>query len=123
MLIGQVIESIKQNGWMNDLHYLATPYTNFLEGPSTAANVAANVAAHLIYESGKQLILFAPVVHGHQLPVIGDHEFWMRQCKPFLLASKSLIVVKMPGWAESKGVSMEIGWAADNSMPIFFLDV
>jgi nucleoside 2-deoxyribosyltransferase len=123
MNVDMVAEAIHKNGWANRVHYLASPYTNYPHGRANAAIDVASVAGELMKRG---VVVFAPIVHGHAiteavaLPL--DHAFWMRQCHAPFLGCASLIVAKLDGWDSSKGVTMEIGWAADLDMPTFHLD-
>jgi hypothetical protein len=119
----QIVESIRRNGWLDGIHYLASPYTNYAKGYDAAAQDVAKVAAALMHDG---LIVYAPIAHGRAIDRAGTlpstHEFWMRQCKAPFLACTTLIVAKLSGWRDSRGVSMEIGWSADLDMPAFYLD-
>lgn len=123
MDIDRVVAAIRENGWIDRVHYLASPYTNYPHGLANAAIDVAAVAGELMRRG---VIVFAPIVHGHavtesvSLPL--DHAFWMRECRAPFLGCASLIVAKLPGWDHSRGVAMEIEWAADLDMPTFHLD-
>ena len=105
------------------LLYLATPYTKWTD-LDAAANEAARINAALVKEG---LNVFSPIVLGHQLAVIGglpprDPALWPRFCAPYVDACDALIVVHMPGWQESTGITAEIRAFKESRRPIFDLD-
>ena len=68
--------------------------------------------------------VFSPIAHGHALCDVGglsrlDHEFWMRQCLPFLRNSDALVVLTIDGWRESKGTKAEAEEAEACGIPVF----
>lgn len=123
MKLEQVVESIRRCGELDELWYLASPYTDYPGGIDKAAADVTKVAGALM---SRGLIVFAPIVHGHAVDStckLGKgHSFWMRQCKQPFLRSHGLIVAQLPGWKESRGIDMEVGWAAEHDMPLFMLD-
>lgn len=104
------------------LYYLASPYTRYEHGIWPAYKEAARLAGKLAL-AGAQV--YSPIVHSHPLAIYGEidplnHRFWMEVDKPFVVMCKGLIVAKMAGWEDSKGVLAEIRDFADR--PMFYLD-
>ena len=104
--------------------YLATPYSRYPRGMSSAAFDAASIAGRLMLR-GVQV--YCPIAHGHAiagacsaLPL--DHEFWMAACRPFMEASHGLIVATMDGWHESRGVIEETDWFEEQGKPSHLID-
>ena len=67
--------------------------------------------------------VFSPIAHGHALCEQGgltrlDHDFWMRQCLPFLRNADALVVLTIDGWRESKGTQVELDEAAALQIPV-----
>ncbi len=105
--------------------YLATPYSKYPEGIEPAWEDACAVAASLIRGG---LNIYCPIAHTHPIAVRGridplDHGVWLRVDGPLMLAATSLIVAKLPGWADSVGVVHEIGEFRGSGKPVFGLDM
>lgn len=109
---------------MTKMIYLACPYTH--ESGSVRANrkgLADRYAAKLaIHEKGGAI--FSPITHGTRLEphlpprIAKDHSFWMDQCYPLLRKADALYLLPLQGWRESKGVNMELKFAAEARIPI-----
>lgn len=89
------------------LVYLASPYTH------PDAVVREIRFKHALLAAGKLLeegfTVFSPIVHFHpiaeayKLPT--DWAFWENLCRQYLSVSNRLIVLEIPGWEESTGVT------------------
>jgi hypothetical protein len=108
---------------MRLLTYLACPYTHkdraVLEGRVAKANEAT---AWLIKNCGWNV--FSPITHSHPLHLAGlrgDWEFWKRIDEEYLTLSKRIVILTLPGWRESVGVTAEIKIARDQGIEIYFL--
>jgi hypothetical protein len=104
------------------LFYMASPFSHYKAGIWPAYKEAARLAGKLA-AAGVQC--FSPIAHSFPLAIYGEidplnHKFWMEIDKPFVAMCKGLIVAKMPGWEESKGIAVEIAEFADR--PTFYLD-
>ena len=103
--------------------YLASPYT----APSWIDRLgryhqACKAAAQLM-EHGH--VVFSPIAHSHgiaQFMVANDHDFWMSQDLPFLRQAEKMIVLKLPGWEDSRGVAAEMAFAEYLGIPIEFME-
>lgn len=93
--------------------YMASPYTKDPEGPKAAAAKAAQGAAWLM---ARGVHVFAPIPHSDPIADYMDetlrfsHEFWLGLDLPLWYNSCGLIVLMLPGWDESRGVTKERGW-------------
>jgi hypothetical protein len=50
-----------------------------------------------------------------------DWEFWMDFCIALLSKCDRMVVAKIPGWEESKGVQAEIRYAQDHGIPVEYI--
>ena len=102
-------------GRLEGLWYVATVYTSHPDGLDVAYKQANEAAARIISIYGARV--FCPIAHSHSLcEVYGtkeglkgetDEGFWKWFDEPFLERADGLIVVMMPGWVVSKGVTHE----------------
>ena len=104
--------------------YLATPYSKYPEGIEKAFQHACEAAAHLVRE-GK--LVYCPIAHTHPVAVYGgldpfDHDIWLPQDRPFMDGAAGLIVVMMPGWAESYGIGEEIKIFRAAGKPVEYME-
>lgn len=105
--------------------YLACPYTHPQQTVRTHRFLAATAEAVRIlrYEG---LVVFSPITHTHEmctrhdLPV--EYDFWARSLRAFLLHSRELRVLRLPGWAFSEGVRDEIRLADRYNIPVTYTD-
>ena len=72
------------------------------------------------------LIIFSPITHSHPIAECSDlptnWEFWETFDRAYLEASSELIVLKLDGWEESKGVQAEIAIAEELGLSITYLE-
>lgn len=103
--------------------YLASPYSD----PDPAVREQrfewnCRAAAGLIRQGR---IVYAPIVHGHPLTrygLPGDWNFWKAADIGFLMAADELVVLRLPGWDESRGVGEEIALAEYAGKPVRYFD-
>lgn len=107
------------------LTYLASPYSHpdgFIRLRRYEVNIHAT--AWLIRTFGWNV--FSPIVHSHPLAVIaglnGDWDFWRTIDEGFLQVSERIVVLRLPGWQESVGVTAELEISAGLSLPVHYLD-
>lgn len=89
--------------------YLASPYSHPEKEVRQERFRAACKAAAQLMEGGRGV--FAPIPHSHPIEEFvntNNHDFWMRQDYPLLIAANELVVLMLPGWEQSKGVAEEI---------------
>ena len=106
---------------MTDYWYLATPYTSYPYGRNEAYHEACRAVAHC---NKVGLEVFSPIVHSHPIEVLctQDHAYWMARDKPFMDHAHGLIIVKMKGWEESKGIAAERELFKDRGLTIRLMD-
>lgn len=72
------------------------------------------------------MCVFSPITHCH--PMAQTHvmprtwSFWGKLDRQFIEASDGLLVLKMPHWEESEGITAEIQWAKELGLPIDYLE-
>ena len=104
--------------------YLAGPYSH--EDPKVREQrfeALTKKAAELMIDG---LVIFSPITHGHaiadrhDLPL--DFQWWQNQCLDILSRATSMVVLRLPGYDESKGVSAEIAHAERLNIKIEFMN-
>lgn len=105
---------------MKTLIYLATPYSHPNEEVRESRFRAVNIYAAILMRRG--LHIFSPISHTHPIAMAGglptDWKFWRDYDYAILSMCCKLIVMKLPGWEESKGIKGEIEIAIDLGIPI-----
>lgn len=109
----------------DSFYYLATPYSLYPFGQEAAWREACRIAGKLIKLG---ICVYSPIAETHPIAVeagidLFDESLWVEMDKPKLDASCGLIVAKMDGWEDSKGVAHEIAETRRANKPVFFLDV
>lgn len=104
--------------------YLATPYSKWSGGLDDAAFIASKLRGALVLAGVSN---FSPIVHSHYVARAANidpfsHDIWMPDDKPMFQGSHGLLVADLPGWRESKGVTIEREWAAELDRPVALLD-
>lgn len=104
--------------------YLATPYTQYPDGLDAAHEAACEIAASLIKRG---LVVFCPIAHTHPISQYGfdplDSDLWLAQDRPVFEGAAGIIVAKLPGWKQSRGIAKEVRWAQEAGKPILYLEV
>jgi len=106
-------QSASRNGKPHII-YLASPYTHSTPAVSEQLFHAACLETALLVNAGH--IVFSPIVHGHPLVeygVPGDWLFWERYDRVLLQRCDEVVVLKLDGWRESRGVMAEIKFAKE----------
>lgn len=90
--------------------YIATPYSKFDGGIERAWTEACKVTAQFVRRG---ISVYSTIAHSHPVATIGgidplDHELWISMDKAMMEAASELYVIHMPGWKESKGITIEI---------------
>lgn len=106
------------------ISYLAAPYSHpHLETRLARAKIINRYAARFML-AGK--IIFSPISHSHAIHVdgglAGSWEFWERQDKAILKHCCELLVLKLPGWDKSVGVTAEIAYAHELGIPVRYIE-
>lgn len=104
--------------------YLASPYT-----PTGSETIEDRVKAVTKYAADLMIqghAVFSPIVHSHYVAdylsdaLRLDHEFWMQQDLAILRSASKLVVLMLPGWERSRGVTREIAAAKAVFIPVEF---
>jgi len=106
------------------LNYLATPYTHDdRRVRRKRAQKAAMLACRLIQQG---LYIFCPIAHTHAIAECGDlpcgFEYWGEFDRIMLNASQRLLIGKIEGWEDSKGIAAEIQIMRALGRPIVLVD-
>lgn len=104
------------------LYYLATPYSKYEGGIEKAYIDACRVTADLIRRCEKA---YSPIAHTHGIAVHGnldplDHDIWLNFDEAMMERCDAIMVARLPGWEESRGVQYEIKRFAEMGKPILF---
>ena len=110
---------------MNQLAYLATPYSKYEAGLDAAFVDASKLSARLMPTGVK---IYSPIVHCHPMAIHGglnplDHALWLPFDEVMMAKADILIVAHMQGWEESYGIAHEIAVFTRAQKPIFDLDI
>jgi hypothetical protein len=103
--------------------YVASPYSDPDPAVREARYEAACRATADLIRRGTPV--FSPIVYGHPLcryDLPTDWTFWQRLDLQYLAMCDEVIVLKLPGWEQSKGVQAEIAAARALGRPVSFLD-
>ncbi len=106
------------------LTYIACPYTHANPAIMEQRFHAVNAFAVEIMNGDRDRVVFSPISHSHPIATAGDlppdWDYWARFDRAFLTHSRELLVLMLPGWAESRGVSAEIEIAKELGIPIYY---
>jgi hypothetical protein len=107
--------------------YLACPYTHPDAAVRTARLNAATEAAAKLIEQGR--VVFSPITMTHPIDVVlAGHEstlgsdFWVGFDEAFTEMCGEMIILRLEGWSESKGIARERAFFAARGRPISFVD-
>lgn len=108
----------------SNIEYLATPYLNDDEEVMQfRAEVSDIIFADL---SNQGRYIYAPISSCHHIAkkydLPRDWQFWAGLDEEFVSISKTLLVITLPGWKESTGVTAEIKIAEREGIPIEYID-
>lgn len=107
----------------NKLYYLAGPYTHH-----NKAVIAHRRLDHMHAEYwllGQNIDVIQPINSSGalesvwKLPV--EYEFWQKRDRKSIRYSNGVILILLPGWKESTGVTDEISYAKKLKKPVFYL--
>lgn len=108
-------------GVQGEIIYLACPRYHQTASVMNARFAAANRATAILMKSGK--LIFSPISHGHYIAFANGWSFseWEKFDKAMLSRCSELYVLRIGGWQESRGVTEEIKFAMERSIPITYL--
>lgn len=106
------------------LTYLACPYSHADSSVRTARFHAVNEAAGKLMGMGH--IVFSPISHSHPIALAADlpvdWAYWEKFCRAYMDHCSLMIVLKLDGWEDSKGIKAEIAIARELLIPVEFID-
>lgn len=113
--------SYKEN--KQQLIYLSCPYTHPFPDVVESRFNSANKAAADMMKHG--LCVFSPISHTHPIAKAGelptDWAYWEKYDRRMLAARDKVVVLKLDGWVESKGVCDEIAIADELGIPVEYI--
>jgi len=95
--------------------YLAAPYTH--PDPEIVKFRVKAINAHAAYlmRAGRGHIVFSPISHSHPIAMENNlpttFEFWQRQNREFIVWCDVVMVLRLNGWQESRGLVDEMKYA------------
>lgn len=110
---------------MNDLIYLASPYSHPDAAVREARFHAVCRAAAFYLKRG--ICVFSPIAHSHPIAVAGRMETGFTCWKMFdsLMMDRcdSMIVLMLDGWKESQGIAEEIAYMESAGKPVMYVEL
>src|SRR5690348_9976122 len=110
-----------------DIVYLACPYTHPDASIREARFNAATLAAARLIEQGR--VVYSPITMTHPIDVIlaGRHstlgsDYWVRFDEAFMEACAEIIILRLDGWEESRGIARERRFFEEKKRPVSFID-
>lgn len=105
--------------------YLASPYSHKDRRIRHRRALYAKEYSGLLLEMGVKnfspIAYCDPIADVFDLP--RDADWWWNFNLGFMRSTCGLIVARIEGWQESKGVEMELNWYKDEGAPIFFCTI
>ena len=103
--------------------YLALPYSDPDPETRRVRFKLANEMAAKLLEQGYNV--FSPISHSHLVSLYmensNDSDFWCDNSLEWLRVCDEMVVYRLPGWRESKGVKREISFAQELNIPVRYL--
>lgn len=109
---------------MNDLIYLASPYTHASKSVMSERIENVNKIAAKLIQQGK--IVFSPLTHNVTLQKYGvpsGWDSWKKFNRLMMRNCSNVLVLKQKGWDKSIGVQNEIVLAKKLGLTITYVDV
>lgn len=106
------------------LFYLASPYSHKCKIIKEYRYFLVAAAAAELYQAGFNLL--EPIGSGHPIAIRYDlpqgYEYWQKRDRLMIERSDGVIVLTIPGWAESVGVTDEIKYAKELGKPVYYVN-
>lgn len=106
------------------LFYLASPYSHENRIVMDYRYFLVAAAAAELYNRGFNLL--EPIGSGHPIATKYDlpkgYEYWQQRDRLMIERSDGVIVLTIPGWAQSKGVTDEIQYCKTLGKPVFYVN-
>lgn len=105
--------------------YISSPYNHKIPAVRHDRFVLVSRFTVKMMKKGEQV--YSPIAYGHQFrDIFPDQEsrwvYWKTFDLHMLSHSQEMIVLMLPGWKESIGVSQEIQYAEQNNIPITYME-
>lgn len=110
---------------MRKLTYLASPYSD--PCPAVRESRYLDAVNAVAYLSSLDMCVYSPIVSCHpiatkfKLPV--NWETWKENDELMLSLSSHMVILRLPEWEKSKGISEEILICRRNDISVSFLDL
>ena len=108
----------------SNFRYVSSPYSHENDGERQLRyELVSHFVAKRQKEDFKKSIYFSPIQYWHypavdtNLPT--DAAYWWSVNKSYIDVSTALIILKLPGWENSKGMKQEIEYARDIGILIY----
>lgn len=102
--------------------YIASPYSSPI--PEALALRFERVRRFTIHCLQMGIPAFSPIVYAHEMAKAGgiatDANTWVPFNTAMLRRSEAMFVYMLPGWKESKGVTLELRQAKSMMIPVAF---
>lgn len=106
------------------LFYLASPYSHKNTIIKEYRYFLVAAAAAELYQAGFNLL--EPIGSGHPIAIRYDlpqgYEYWQKRDRLMIERSDGVIVLTIPGWAESVGVTDEVKYAKELGKPVYYVN-
>ena len=103
--------------------YLASPYSAASRDQEHSRYQAALSATAWLLR--QKVWVYSPIVHCHNITLEhnfpGDAQFWAGYNYAMLAEAEELLVLRISGWENSKGVKEEISWSRELLLPNRFV--
>lgn len=106
------------------IDYIASPYSS--ADPEVRHARYLEVMKFVAWKLSQSIVPvpFSPILYCHELArahaMPTDAHFWLTFNTTVMESASSIIVLCLPGWEQSVGVTMEIKWARENEVPLLF---
>lgn len=106
--------------------YLACPYSSTARKIREYRYNMACLAAGLLIEHHN--LVFSPISHSHGIYELSEnlemgYEHWRLQDEAFIDWAECIVVLKLKGWKDSKGIKAEIEYAQSQYKPIYYIEL
>lgn len=107
--------------------YLASPYSHNDPAVRQSRYESAVAAAAELMRRHSDVVVISPIVASHPLALRlgGDCngiETWQELDKRLIALCDELCILTLPGWMESRGISLEEQWAEDYLKRVWYWD-
>lgn len=108
----------------HEMIYLASPHSHPDAAVRQARYEAAVKAAAKLFVQGK--FVYSPIAHTHPIAIAGcippDFDHWRAYDRHILTLCDRIVVLKLEGWRESKGVQAELKMSVELNLPVEYMD-